>query len=78
MCRHTAGVMVQLWALLLPLGFGGVAIIGQLQGLTAETMGPSQRVSITFVGPCMQRLMVDLFCHAAMLCTDAVVAVHIC
>ena len=42
--RHTAGVMGQLWALLLPLGFGGVAIVGQLQGLTAETMGPSQRV----------------------------------
>jgi hypothetical protein len=42
--RHTAGVMGQLWALLLPLGLGGVAIVGQLQGLTAETMGPSQRV----------------------------------
>lgn len=36
--------MGQLWALLLPLGFGGVAIAGQLQGLTAETMGPAQRV----------------------------------
>lgn len=36
--------MVQLWALLLPLGFGGVAIIGQLQGFTAETIGPSDRV----------------------------------
>ena len=36
--------MGQLWALLLPLDFGGVAIAGQLQGLTAETMGPSQRV----------------------------------
>lgn len=44
MCRrHTAGVMVQLWALMLPLGFGGVAIIGQLQGLTAATMGPTDR-----------------------------------
>lgn len=41
---HTAGVMAQLWALLLPLGFGGVAIAGQLQGLTADTMSPSQRV----------------------------------
>jgi len=44
MCRHTAGAMVQLWALMLPLGFGGVAIFGQLRGLTADTMGPADRV----------------------------------
>lgn len=53
--RNTAGVMVQLWALLLPLGFGGVAVIGQLQGLTAETMGPTDRVSggVSTVGALM-------------------------
>ena len=45
LCRHTAGVMVQLWALMLPLGFGGVAMMGQLQGLTADTMGLTDRVS---------------------------------
>lgn len=44
MRRHTAGAMVQLWALMLPLGFGGVAIFGQLQGLTADTMGPADMV----------------------------------
>lgn len=42
---------MQLWALLLPLGFGGVAVIGQLQGLTAATMGPSQRVSMQLMRP---------------------------
>ncbi len=45
-CRHTAAVMVQLWALTVPLGYGGVAFIGQLCGLTVESMTAPDRVRL--------------------------------
>lgn len=40
---HTTTVMIQLWAVTVPLGVSGVAIVGTLAGYTAETMGGPER-----------------------------------
>lgn len=37
--------MTQLWAVTIPLGVSGVAIVGTLSGYTAETMGGPERVN---------------------------------
>lgn len=38
-------MLIQLWAVTIPLGVSGVAIVGTLSGYTAETMVGPERVN---------------------------------
>lgn len=44
--RRTAQVMVQMWSIAIPVGFGGVQMVAQLRGLPLEGLTPADRVRV--------------------------------
>ena len=42
--RRTAQVMVQMWCVAIPVGFGGVQMVAQLRGVSLESLTPADPV----------------------------------